>query len=120
MGSQYFRSNMVVTNGTIEIPDWPHIHFKVSVDGIEERHNRLRGAKTYQKIKKTIRKAAERGLRVGIATVLTKENESELEQFVEEWRDEPISRGIVFDFYTYMEGQPDADKLWLNYRNATA
>jgi len=115
MGSQYFRSNMVVTNGTIEIPDWPHIHFKVSVDGIEERHNRLRGAKTYQKIKKTIRGAAEKGLRVGIATVLTKENEAELEQFVEEWRHEPISRGIVFDFYTYMEGQPDADKLWLNY-----
>lgn len=115
MGSQYFRSNMVVTNGTIEIPDWPHIHFKVSVDGIEERHNRLRGAKTYQKIKKTIRKAAERGLRVGIATVLTKENENELEQFVDEWRNEPISRGIVFDFYTYMNGQPEADKLWLNY-----
>ena len=115
MGSQYFRSNMVVTNGTVEIPDWKHIHFKISVDGKEERHNRLRGAKTYQKIKKTIRAAAEKGLRVGIATVLTRENESELEEFVEEWRSEPINRGIVFDFYTYMQGQPEADNLWLNY-----
>lgn len=115
LGSTYFRSNMVVTNGTVEIPDWPHIHFKVSVDGKEARHNELRGAKTYQKIKKTIRKAAEKNLRIGIATVLTRENESELEEFVEEWKDEPISRGIVFDFYTYMHGQPDADKLWLTY-----
>ncbi len=115
MGSQYFRHNMVVTNGTIEIPDWTHCHFKVSVDGKEERHNRLRGAKTYQKIKRTIRNAAARGLGVGIATVITRENESELEEFVEEWRHEPIRRGMVFDFYTYMHGQPEADKLWLNY-----
>ena len=116
LGAPYFRSNMVVTNGTIEIPDWPHIHFKVSVDGKEERHNRLRGAKTYQKIKKTIRRAAEKNLRIGIATVLTRENESELEEFVEEWKDEPISRGIVIDFYTYMNGQPEADALWLTHQ----
>lgn len=115
LGSTYFRSNMVVTNGTVEIPDWKHIHFKVSVDGKEERHNELRGAKTYKKIKKTIRKAAEKDLRIGIATVLTRENESELEEFVEEWKDEPINRGIIFDFYTYMHGQPDADKLWLTH-----
>lgn len=115
MGSRYFRHNMVVTNGTIEIPNWPHCHFKVSVDGIEERHNRLRGAKTYQRIKRTVRQAASRGLRVGIASVITRENVSELEEFVEEWRHEPISRGIVFDFYTYMHGQPEADTLWLNY-----
>ena len=53
MGSRYFRRNMVVTNGTIRIPDWPHVNFKVSVDGIEARHNSLRGAKTYQRIKRT-------------------------------------------------------------------
>ncbi len=116
LGSTYFRSNMVVTNGTVEIPDWKHIHFKVSVDGKEDRHNELRGAKTYQKIKKTIRKAAEKDLRIGIATVLTRENHSELEEFVEEWKDEPITRGIIFDFYTYMHGQPDADKLWLTHK----
>lgn len=115
MGSQYFRHNMIVTNGTIEIPDWKHCHFKVSVDGNEERHNRLRGAKTYQRIKRTIRQAAARDLRIGIACVLTRENESELEEFVEEWKDEPISMGILFEFYTYMLGQPEADKLWLNY-----
>jgi len=115
MGSQYFRRNMVVTNGTIQIPDWPHINFKVSVDGKEERHDRLRGAKTYQRIKRHIREAAERRLRIGITTVLTRENESELEEFVEEWKDEPLSGGIIFEFYTYMIGQPEADKLWLNY-----
>ena len=115
MGSRYFRRNMVVTNGTIRIPDWPHVNFKVSVDGVEARHDRLRGAKTYQRIKRMIRDAAERGLRIGIATVLTRENEGELEQFVEEWRNEPINSGIIFEFYTYMHGQPEADKLWLNY-----
>jgi len=75
----------------------------------------LRGARTYQRIKRTIQDAGARGLRVGIATVLTRENESELEEFVEEWKGEPITRGIVIDFYTYMNGQPEADKLWLNY-----
>ena len=115
MGSQYFRRNMVVTNGTIRIPDWPHVNFKVSVDGKEARHDRLRGAKTYQRIKRHIHDAAERNLRLGISTVLTRENESELEDFVEEWKDEPINGGIIFEFYTYMHGQPEADKLWLNY-----
>ena len=116
MGSQYFRRNMVVTNGTIRIPDWPHINFKVSVDGKEERHDRLRGAKTYQRIKRHIRDAAARNLRIGITTVLTRENESELEEFIEEWKDEPINGGIIIEFYTYMHGQPEADKLWLNYQ----
>jgi len=115
MGSQYFRRNMVVTNGTIRIPDWPHVNFKVSVDGKEARHDRLRGAKTYQRIKRHIRDAAERNLRIGITTVLTRENEAELEDFVEEWKDEPINGGIIIEFYTYMHGQPEADKLWLNY-----
>src|SRR2546423_3109816 len=120
MGSRYFRRNMVVTNGTIRIPDWPHVNFKVSVDGIEARHDRLRGAKTYQRIKRMIRDAAERGLRIGIATVLTRENEGELEQFVEEWKSEPINSGIIFEFYTYMHGQPEADKLWLNHEERDA
>jgi sulfatase maturation enzyme AslB (radical SAM superfamily) len=115
MGSKYFRRNMVVTNGTIRIPDWPHVNFKVSVDGKEERHDRLRGAKTYQRIKRHIHDAAARGLRIGITTVLTRENESELEDFVEEWKSEPINGGIIFEFYTYMHGQPEADKLWLTY-----
>lgn len=115
MGSQYFRRNMVVTNGTIRIPDWPHVNFKVSVDGKEERHDRLRGARTYQRIKRHIRDAAERKLRIGVTTVLTRENESELEAFVEEWKDEPLTAGIIFEFYTYMIGQPEADQLWLNY-----
>jgi len=115
MGSKYFRRNMVVTNGTIRIPDWRHVNFKVSVDGVEARHDRLRGAKTYQRIKRMIRDAAARGLRVGIATVLTRENEDELEHFVEEWKNEPLTSGIIFEFYTYMHGQAEADKLWLNY-----
>lgn len=115
MGMSYFRHNMIVTNGTIEIPSWTRCHFKVSVDGIEARHNRLRGAATYQKIKRTIRSAAARGLRIGITTVLTRENAGDLESFIEEWRHEPINMGIIFEFYTYMQGQPEADKLWLTY-----
>jgi MoaA/NifB/PqqE/SkfB family radical SAM enzyme len=91
------------------------VNFKVSVDGVEARHDRLRGAKTYQRIKRMIRDAAGRGLRIGIAMVLTRENEPELEEFVEEWKGEPINNGIIFEFYTYMHGQPEADKLWLNY-----
>src|SRR5207247_10862654 len=101
--------------GRPRLSDWHHVRVKRSVDGKEARHDRLRGAKTYQRIKRMIRDAASRGLKIGIATVLTRENDSELEDFVEEWQNEPITRGLVFDFYTYMIGQPEADKLWLNY-----
>jgi hypothetical protein len=52
--------------------------------------------------------------------VLTKENQGDLEQFVEEWKKEPINSGIIFEFYTYMHGQPEADKLWLNYEERDA
>lgn len=47
--------------------------------------------------------------------MLTRENEGELEEFVEEWKDEPLTGGMIIEFYTYMMGQPEADKLWLNY-----
>ena len=29
-GMKYFRSNLVTTNGTLELPDWPDVNFSIS------------------------------------------------------------------------------------------
>ena len=42
-GMKYFRSNLVTTNGTIELPDWPDVNFYISVDGKKEMHDAIRG-----------------------------------------------------------------------------
>jgi len=53
-GRRYFKSNRVVTNGTIPLPSWPDVEFHVSVDGTEALHDEVRGKGTYAKIKKNI------------------------------------------------------------------
>lgn len=109
LGMEYFRFNKVVTNGTIALPDWPRVSFVVSVDGTEAAHDLQRGARTYAKIKRNVRAAGERGLNVALHCCLTSLNIDAIEPLVAEWRAEPV-RGIVFDFYTPVEGLDDA--LW--------
>src|SRR5512141_2960023 len=39
---RFFRYNLVVTNGTLRLPDWSDVDFYVSIDGDEEVHEDLR------------------------------------------------------------------------------
>jgi MoaA/NifB/PqqE/SkfB family radical SAM enzyme len=111
LGMRYFRFNKVVTNGTIPLPDWPRVSFVVSVDGTEAAHDRQRGARTYGRIKENVRRAGPRA-NVVLHCCLTTINADCIEALLEEWRPEPI-RGVVFDFYTPVEGLDDA--LWMGW-----
>jgi Fe-coproporphyrin III synthase len=105
---KFFRYNLVVTNGTLPLPDWPDVDFYVSVDGDEEIHEDLRQCKgIYRKIKQNI--LARGPGRVTVSYCITRQNAHCIERMVEEWA--PIAGGFTFDFYTPTEGKDDP--LWI-------
>lgn len=105
---KYFRYNIVVTNGTLPLPDWPDVDFYVSIDGDEEVHEDLRQRKgIYRRIKENVLAFAPR--RVGVSCCITSQNAHCIERLVEEW--EPFAWTFTFDFYTPMEGRDDP--LWV-------
>lgn len=107
-GRQFFRYNLVVTNGTIPLPDWPDVDFYVSIDGDEAAHEELRGKQgIHRRIKQHV--AAARRERVTISCCLTRRNAHSIESLLEEWA--PLASGFTFDFYTPMMGSDDP--LWI-------
>jgi MoaA/NifB/PqqE/SkfB family radical SAM enzyme len=106
-GRRFFKSNVVVTNATMPLPDWPDVTFYVSVDGTHQHHDKIRGQGTYE-LTKTY--ACRPDLNVYICCVITRDNQDCIEEMVDEWSDLPV-RGMVFDFYTPMEGA--IDDQWL-------
>jgi len=105
---KFFRYNLVVTNGTLPLPDWPDVDFYVSVDGDEEIHEDLRQCKgIYRKIKQNV--LARGPGRVTVSYCITRQNAHCIERMVEEWA--PIAGGFTFDFYTPTEGKDDP--LWI-------
>lgn len=108
-GMKLFNFNMVVTNGTIELPKWKNCVFNVSVDGTKDYYTEIRGSDCYDLVK---RNSDRDDVHVNIACVLNKLNHYCIEDLVKEWEKTKV-RGIVFDFYTPVEGA--ADELWLNW-----
>jgi len=108
-GMESFPFNMVVTNGSIELPQWENCVFNVSVDGTKEYYEKIRGLKIYDKVKKN---ADRDDVHVNIACVLNRENYHCIHDMLEEW-DNTSVRGINFDFYTPINGIDE--KLWLNW-----
>lgn len=104
-----FAINFVMTNGTIELPKWRNCFFHVSVDGTKEVSEKLRGKGTYDKAKKN---ANRDDIHVKIACVLSKENYHCIEDMLEEWKKTKV-RGIIFDFYTPVDGIKD--DLWIEW-----
>lgn len=113
-GRAYFRSNRVVTNGTLELPDWPDVQFHISVDGTEQFHDSLRGKGCYTKIKANLSRPQYRGLNIAIACCLSRKNVECIDDMVEEWRGVPNVRHILFDFFTPLRGEDNED-LWLTF-----
>lgn len=104
---RFFRYNLVVTNGTLRLPDWSDVDFYVSIDGDEEVHEDLRRRKgIYRTIKQNVLAHAPG---VTISYCITRQNAHCIESTVREWA--PIARGFTFDFYTPMEGVDD--DLWI-------
>jgi MoaA/NifB/PqqE/SkfB family radical SAM enzyme len=107
--TKLFPMNMIVTNGTIELPQLPGSVFNVSVDGTKEYYEQIRGRGHYYQVKEN----ADRGdVHVNVTCVLNRINGSCLDAFVQEWKNTKI-RGISFSFYTPQKGIT-SDPLWLS------
>ena len=110
-GRRYFKSNIVFTNGTIELPEWPDVTFSVSVHGTEDVYYMMTGAKpgTYERVKENANRA---DLDVVIGFCVTRLNYTCIERMLDEWG-QTLVKGIVFEFYTPMKGE--GTELWLDW-----
>lgn len=111
---KHFLHNLVVTNGTVPLPDWTDVQFHVSIDGNEEAHEKMRRQKgLYQLMKKNCSRP---DLNVKGAMCVTSLNVDTIEEVLEDWR--PHLKGIMFDFYTPIEGL--SDDLWIGWEKRDA
>lgn len=95
-GRKFFDFNWIVTNGTIEIPDWKDSSFFVSLDGTKKFNDVIRGKGTYDKTKQNIINSDSK---IFLATVLNTKNYVCIEKMVKQWINTNV-KGINFDFYT--------------------
>jgi len=109
-GMKFFRYNLIITNGTIPLPDWPNVVFEVSVDGTKKFHEMIRG-KSYDKIKQNIDR---KNLHINIACIINKLNYKYLRDMVEEWSKTKV-RGIHFGFYSPTKTD-SIDNLWIDFK----
>lgn len=111
---KHFLHNLVVTNGTVPLPDWKDVQFHVSIDGNEEAHEKMRRQKgLYRQMK---RNCSRPDLAVKGAMCVTSLNVDTIEEVLEDWR--PHLKGIMFDFYTPIEGL--SDDLWIGWEKRDA
>ena len=99
-GIKLFPFNMVITNGTIPLPNWRNCVFNVSVDGTKEYHEKVRG-NNYDKVKKNVNRD---DIKVNLICVLSRLNVGCIEDMVDEWSQTKVN-GIVFDFFTPRKGK---------------
>lgn len=111
-GMKLFPLNMVVTNGTIELPSWQNCVFNISVDGTREYYEKVRGKK-YDLVKKN---ASRKDIKVNLACVLSRLNADCIEPLLEEWSKTHV-RGIGFSFCTPIEGMDKEICLTLGERD---
>ena len=110
VGRNYFQHNTIVTNGTMELPNWPNCTWVISIDGTAEAFAKMRAPGIYEKIKRNVREHPE--LNIQISCVLTSITKDCIEDLVQEWG--PLARGgIIFDFFTPVTGLDEA--LWLDW-----
>ena len=90
LANQIFPVNYVITNGTLKIPEsFKHLLF-VSLDGMKETNDFIRGKGTFSKIMKNY----SQDKRVAINITLTKDNYKELEDVVKLAKENGF-RGVV-------------------------
>ncbi|MGD0146737.1 MAG: radical SAM protein [Nitrososphaerales archaeon] len=108
--SEEMRNRMsVVTNGMFPLIAINGLYF-VSIDGTEETHNRIRGPKTYGRIKENVKNLVDAGGRVNINLTLNTLNYMTATDVIREWDD--IAGRISIQFHTPFV---DDDPLWLPF-----
>lgn len=88
--------SIMITNG---VNDFSHINTDaiwVSIDGIEEFHNEVRGEGIYKKIKNNLLKAKDKN--IVILSMINGKNMNKIEEFVEENRDYRIYFNWVYGY----------------------
>lgn len=110
-GMKYFKSNLIATNGTIELPYWPDVNFYISVDGKKDTHDAIRGMGCYDRIKKHANRPE---LKISVSMVINTMNYQDIEYFLEEWKDVGV-KGCLFQIYTPIKGLKNND-LWPGWR----
>ncbi len=79
---KYFRYNTIFSNGSMNFSDIPKkTIIQISVDGLPETHNTIRGADQFEKIIKNIKKFPD--LKYTVATTINKKNYRELRKFID-------------------------------------
>jgi MoaA/NifB/PqqE/SkfB family radical SAM enzyme len=99
----------VVTNGMFPMMPINGLFF-VSIDGVEETHNRIRGPKTYERIKKNVKDFVGSGGRVDVNMTLNTLNCKDILPVLREWDD--IAGRISIQFHTPFI---DNDPLWIPF-----
>lgn len=112
-GRRFFRSNRVVTNGTLPLPEWPDVEFHVSIDGTRELHDAIRGQGCYDRIRRNVSDPRYAALQIAIACCLNRDNIGCVRDLVREWREVPHVRHILFDFFTPIRGAKE--ELWIPF-----
>ncbi len=113
---KHFMHNLVVTNGSMPLPDWEDVMFHVSVDGNEAAHDTMRREQgLYQTMKKNV---SRENLHVTAAMCVTSLNVDTIEEVLEDWRTTTHIKGFMFDFYTPIEGLDD--ELWIGWERRDA
>ena len=111
-GKRFFKSNIVFTNGTLELPPWPDCSFAISVPGTRVPYQQLTGAES--RIYDLVKEHASRSdLHVLVSFCITRRNVSSILSFLSEWQNETKIQGIFFEFYTPRKG--DGKELWLDW-----
>jgi len=111
LGRRYFPYNIVVTNGSIPLPDWPDVHFWFSVDGTAEIHDSIRNKPgLYQRMKKH---ADRPDLNTMVTMCINRLNRDVVEDVIREWNRDTCVRHILFEFHTPIAGLRENDQLFL-------
>lgn len=85
--SKKFKSISINTNGTIlkyleDMSLIPNLHIQISIDGVEEVHNTIRGEHSFSKIISVIENIERLGISYNIATVVNQGNKDTLKNMI--------------------------------------
>lgn len=107
-----FKANLVVTNGSIPLPDWRDCNFYVSVDGTRGYYASIRGnAQLYDRIKANVNSSEH--LKITAAMTVNRENWQCIPELLEEWASTHV-KGFVFQFFTPVEGVDES--MWTGWK----
>ncbi len=112
MAKRFFKSNVIFTNGTQELPSWEDCTFVVSVPGTRKTYSYITG--TDDKVYDMVKEHADRPeLDIVVSFCITRQNRDCIEPFLEEWSKDVGIKGVFFEFYTPAKGE--GTEMWLDW-----